>query len=118
MDVTEPTQVELIPDRADDPAVKRNRPFWLAVALSLGGAIFILLGRVTVVPWISDERRRASIRSVWLALSRNLPDIGQPTLAKIGFWILVVLVAALCVWLMVAASAVRDDDERDSGKLA
>lgn len=118
MDVTEPKQVVLTPEPVADRRTRRDGPFWLAIALAVGGAAFLLLGRVTIVPWIADERRRESIRGVWLALSRNLPDIGPPTLTKFGFWVLVSLVAALCVWLLIAASAVREDDERDSGTLA
>jgi hypothetical protein len=112
------TPMELQPEAVEQLRVRRDGPFWLAIAAAVGGAVFILLGSVTIVPWISDERQRETVRSVWLALSRNLPDIGQPTLEKIGFWVLVALVAALSVALMIAASAVRDDGEQDSGKLA
>jgi hypothetical protein len=118
MDVSEPEQSDVVPERAAPPVVKRDGPFWLAVALAAGGALYILLGSLTILPWISDERGRETVRSVWFAMSRHLPDIGQPTLAKLGFWLLVSLVAMLCVWLLIAASRVRDDDERDSGKLA
>jgi hypothetical protein len=109
---------ELQPEVKTEPTVKRDGPFWLAIAIAVGGAAYLLLGSLTIVPWISDERESATVRSVWLALSRNLPDIGQPTLEKVGFWLLIAMAAALCVALMIAASAVREDDEQDSGKLA
>ena len=90
----------------------------MARLLAAGGGVYLLAGSVTIVPWISDERERETIRSIWAALSRNLPDIGVPTLEKIGFWFLLALVAVLSVALMVLASAVRDDDGRDSGSIA
>jgi hypothetical protein len=121
--MSEQTQImekpaELDPAVRADPKAKRDGPFWLAVAIAVGGMAYLLLGSLTIVPWISDERESATIRSVWLALSRNLPDIGQPTLEKAGFWILIALTALLCVALMIAASAAREDDGQDSGKLA
>jgi hypothetical protein len=79
------------PEVTSDPPVRRDGPFWLAIAVGIGGAIFLLFGSVTIVPWISDERESRTVRSVWLALSRNLPDIGQPTIEKIGFWFLIAL---------------------------
>ena len=96
---------ELQSEVKTEPTVKRDGPFWLAIAIAAGGAIYLLLGSLTIVPWISDERESERIRDTWLALSRNLPDIGQPTLEKIGFWILLALAAGLCVALLIAASA-------------
>ena len=112
------TPVELQPEARKDRWIKPGGPFWLAIAISTAGVGYLLLGSLTILPWISDERERATVRSVWLALSRNLPDIGLPTLEKAGFWLLVGLVAALCVALMIAASATGEDDKPDPGTRA
>lgn len=89
--------------------LRTDGPFWLALLLSAGGLVYVLFGSVTIVPWIPDERTRQTVRSVWLALSRNLPDLGPDTLVRFGFWVIVALIGALSVGLMVMASAVRDD---------
>jgi len=110
--------VELQPESRDQRWIKTVGPFWLAVALATAGVVYVLAGSLTIVPWIDDERERATVRSVWLALSRNLPDIGLPTLEKAGFWLLLALVAVLCIALMIAASAVGEGDEPDPGTTA
>jgi hypothetical protein len=114
--VTKP--VEPPPETVEHGWIKPGGPFWLAIAISAAGVVYLLLGSLTIVPWISDERERATVRSVWIALSRNLPDIGLPTLERAGFWLLVALVAVLCVALMIAASAAGEDDTPDPGTLA
>jgi len=118
--MTKPVELTSASDPAPRDArwIRRDGPFWLAIALAAGGLVYLLVGRLTIVPWIADERQTESVRHVWLALSRHLPDIGAPSLARFGFWLLVALVAALCVALMVAASAAGRDDEPDSGARA
>jgi len=93
--------------------VRTDGPFWLAVLLSAGGLIFLLIGSVTVMPWISSERESRTIRSIWLAFSRNLPDLGPDLLVKAGFWLLLGAIGILMVGLMVFASTVRDEPEPD-----
>ncbi|MCC6704117.1 MAG: hypothetical protein IT334_04515 [Thermomicrobiales bacterium] len=100
-----------------EPAQRRIRmdgPFWLAVLLSAGGLIFLLVGSVTVMPWISRERESRTIRSIWLAFSRNLPDLGPDLLVKLGFWFLLGAIGILMAGLMVFASTVRDEPEPDT----
>ena len=99
-----------------DSVARRNwsgGPFWLAVLLSAGGLIFLLVGSVTVTPWIEDERESRTIRSVWLAFSRNLPDLGPDLLVKVGFWLLLGTIGIAMIGLMVYASTVRDEPEPD-----
>lgn len=101
---------EIEPASAYD-RMRRDGPFWLAALLSSAGLLFLAIGSITIVPWISDERERQTIRSIWLALSRNLPDIGPDALVKAGFWLLLILIAALSIGLMLLASTVRDEPE-------
>ena len=84
-------------------------PGWLAALLSIAGIVFLFFGSVTIVPWIADERERMTVRSIWMALSRNLPDLGPDSLVRAGFWILVVCTATLAVGLMMLVSQVRDE---------
>ncbi len=91
-----------------------NGPFWLAAILSVAGLAFLSFGSVTIVPWIADERESMTVRSIWLALSRNLPDLGPDLLVRAGFWVIVALVVALAIALMFLASTI-DDDARTSG---
>lgn len=93
--------------------VRTDGPFWLALLLSAGGLIFLLVGSVTVMPWISRERESRTVRSIWLAFSRNLPDLGPDMLVKVGFWLLLGAIGVLMIGLMVFASTVRDEPEPD-----
>lgn len=94
---------------SDHGRLRKDGPFWLALLLAAGGLGFVIFGSVTVLPWISDERERQTVRSVWLALSRNLPDFGPDALVRAGFWVIIVLIGLLSVGLMVLASSVRDE---------
>ncbi|MGH2551602.1 MAG: hypothetical protein ACRDHN_19625 [Thermomicrobiales bacterium] len=96
--------------------VTHRGPLIFAAILSIIGVVYVLVGSVTVVPFISDERRREPIRKMWAALSRDLPDIGHPGPEKVGFWIVVALTAILSIALMLLAATVTDvsDSEADS----
>jgi hypothetical protein len=101
------------------PLISRQRgPIIFAAVLAIAGVLYTLLGSVTVVPFLSDERRREPIRSMWMALSRELPDIGHAGLAKFGFWLVVILTAALCVALMLVAATVTDAAEPETDQAA
>lgn len=95
---------------------KQRGPLIFAAILSALGVVYVLVGSLTVVPFLSDERRREPIRKMWAALSRDLPDIGHPGLEKAGFWIVVAATAILSIALMVVAATVTDisDSEADS----
>jgi hypothetical protein len=93
-------------------------PLIFAALLSIAGVLYVLAGSVTVVPFISDERRREPIRKMWAALSRDLPDIGHPGLEKAGFWIVVALTAILSVAVMLLAATVTDTPESESDPVA
>ena len=96
------------PQVADDPT---RGPLLLGAILIAAGTLFVVFGRVTIVPFIDDERRRANLRHMWYLLSHNLPSVGHPDLVRIGFWILVSLIAVLCAAIILLAATVRDDDE-------
>jgi hypothetical protein len=104
-----PGQQEFTSAVRDHGRVRRDGPFWFALVLVAVGSGVVLLASVTILPWIDDERTSQSIRSIWLALSRNLPDVGPDAVVRIGFWVIVVVIGLLSVGLMVLASAVRDD---------
>ena len=93
---------------AGDPS---RGPLLLGVILIAAGALFIVFGRITIVPFIEDERRRANLRHMWYLLSHNLPSVGHSDLVRIGFWMLVSLIAVLCAAIILLAATVRDDDE-------
>ncbi|CAN5446798.1 hypothetical protein BH09CHL1_BH09CHL1_05840 [soil metagenome] len=93
-------------------------PLIFAAILSAIGVIYVLVGSVTVVPFISDERRREPIRKMWAALSRDLPDVGHPGPEKVGFWIVVALTAILSIALMLVAATVTDTPESESDSAA
>lgn len=93
-------------------------PLIFAAVLALAGVIYTLAGSVTVVPFLSDERRREPIRKMWAALSRDLPDIGHPGLEKAGFWIVVALTAILSVAVMLVAATVTDSSEPEADSAA
>jgi hypothetical protein len=93
----------------DHDRLRKDGPFWLALLLAAGGLGYLLLGSVTILPWIPDERASQTIRSVWVALSRNLPDLGPETFVRAGFWVVIVLIGLLSTALMVLASTVRDE---------
>jgi hypothetical protein len=103
---------------SEKPAGRGNQrgPLIFASILSSIGVVYVLVGSVTVVPFISDERRREPIRKMWAALSRDLPDVGHPGLEKAGFWIVVAATAILSIALMLLAATVTDtsDSEADS----
>jgi hypothetical protein len=93
-------------------------PLIFAAILAAIGTLYTLVGSVTVVPFLSDERRREPIRKMWAALSRELPDIGHAGLAKFGFWLVVVITAVLCVALMLVAATVTDSPEPEADQAA
>lgn len=100
------------PVSATDRVDRRGRfdgPFLLAALLSVAGIAFIFFGTVTIVPWISDEREPMSVRSIWLALSRNLPDLGPDSLVRAGFWVLLAAIASLAIALLLFVSRIDDD---------
>ena len=111
------SQLEMTTAPSEPPAVhsgvRRDGPFWLAAVLSAGGILFFLLGSVKIVPWIEDERERQTVRSIWLALSRHLPDLGPDLVVKIGFWLIIAVVAVLSVALLFLASSIHDDAGAD-----
>jgi hypothetical protein len=93
-------------------------PLIFAAAIAAAGTLYTLLGSVTVVPFLSDERRREPIRKMWAALSRELPDIGHADLAKFGFWVVVALTAVLSIALMLVAATVTDSPEPEADQTA
>lgn len=117
--MTELTQIEQQPT-PDSQAVRsaQRGPLIFAAVIAVAGMIYTLVGRVTVVPFLSDERRREPIRKMWAALSRDLPDIGHPDLEKVGFWVVVVATAILCVALMLVAATVTDSPEPETDQVA
>ena len=99
-----PVGTDAAPDR-----MRKEGPFWLATLLSAGGLVFLLVGSVTMFLGPDEAPRRQSVRSIWLAFSRNLPDLGPDALVRAGFWVLLLLIAVLAMGLMLLASTVRDD---------
>jgi len=104
----------------DSQAVRSSQrgPLIFAAVIAIAGIVYTLAGSVTVVPFLSDERRREPIRKMWAALSRDLPDIGHPGLEKAGFWVVVVATAILCVALMLVAATVTDSPETETDQAA
>lgn len=98
--------------------VAQRGPLVFAAIIAIAGTVYTLAGSVTVVPFLSDERRREPIRKMWAALSRQLPDIGHPGLEKIGFWVILVATAVLSVVLLGAAAMVTDQPETESDSAA
>jgi len=98
--------------------VAQRGPLIFAAIVALVGTIYTLAGSVTVVPFLSDERRREPIRKMWAALSRQLPDIGHPGLEKVGFWVILIVTAVLSIVLLGAAALVTDQPESGSDSAA
>lgn len=103
-----------------EPAVAASQrgPLIFAAILAIAGTVYTLVGSVTVVPFLSDERRREPIRKMWAALSRDLPDIGHPDLEKVGFWVVVAATAILSIGLMLVAATVTDSSETETDQAA
>jgi drug/metabolite transporter (DMT)-like permease len=99
------------PTVADEGRRPWDGPFLFAAALGIGGLLFFAFGSVTIVPWIEAERTPETVRSIWVALSRNLPELGPDALVRAGFWMLIAVIAVLGVAVMLMASTVRDDVE-------
>lgn len=117
--------VELIPAehqssgfRAAFSRSPQRGPLIFAAIIAIAGSIYTLAGSVTVVPFLSDERRREPIRKMWAALSRDLPDIGHPGLEKAGFWVVVAITAILTIALLFVAATVTDSPESEADQAA
>lgn len=110
MDATT-TTVEPVAETRPATESPSRGPLLFGAILIAAGTLFIAFGRITIVPFIDDERRRASLRHMWYLLSHNLPSVGHPDLVRIGFWILVSLIFVLCAAIILLAATVRDDDE-------
>lgn len=93
---------------ADSPS---RGPLLFGAILIAAGALFIAFGRITIVPFIDDERRRADLRHMWYLLSHNLPSVGHPDLVRVLFWVLISLIVLLCAAIILLAATVGDDDE-------
>ncbi len=90
----------------------RFDPKRLVLALAVGGLVWLVLGRVTVVPFLEDERRREAVRTVWREATRQLPETAFPSVMAVAFWLCAagVLVGGVALAVAVARVDQCDDD--------
>ena len=108
---TLPTAVELQPETEPSAGPSSRGPLLFGMILILAGSLFLVFGRITIVPFLEDETRRVNLRHMWFVLSHNLPGVGHADLVRVGFWILISLIVILCAALILLAATVRDADE-------
>ena len=111
MDTIPTTTVEFQPETKTTAVPSTRGPLLFGAILILAGSLFLAFGRITIVPFIEDERRRVDLRHMWYVLSHNLPGVGHADLVRVAFWLLISLVFVLCAALILLAATVRDADE-------
>ena len=97
-------------------AGERSGPILLTLALAALGAIWLVAGSVTVVPFLADERRREPIRDVWIEASRRLPETGFPTVTVVVFWLVVVVIGLAGVALAIVVGRLEGAEDGDAGR--
>ena len=65
----------------------RRDPTRLVLALATGGVLWFAFGRVTVVPFLEDERRKEAVLTVWREATRQLPETAFPSVMAVAFWL-------------------------------